>query len=90
MVRQTRRPYKARRKAALLLDVVVAVGREQRGLGVFLLLRLDDVADSRPACRPRRTSAMISPGLFWNMSGTTPLVTAATIFWRSGAKGMML
>ena len=30
--------------AALLLDVVVAVGREQRGLGVFLPLRLDDVA----------------------------------------------
>jgi hypothetical protein len=31
--------------AALLLDVVVAVNREQRGIGVFLLLRLDDVAD---------------------------------------------
>jgi hypothetical protein len=30
---------------ALLLDIVVAADREQRGLGVFLLLRLDDVAD---------------------------------------------
>jgi hypothetical protein len=31
--------------AALLLDIVVAADREQRGLGVFLPLRLDDVAD---------------------------------------------
>jgi len=35
-------------------------------------------------------SATLSNGLFWNRSGTTPLVTAETIFWRSGAKGMML
>src|SRR5206468_1105491 len=31
--------------AALLLDIVVAAGREQRRLGIFLPLRLDDVAD---------------------------------------------
>src|ERR1700724_2377819 len=31
--------------ATLLLDIVVAADREQRGLGVFLPLRLDDVAD---------------------------------------------
>jgi len=28
---------------------------------------------------------MISAGVFWNRPGTTPLVTAETIFWRSGA-----
>ena len=33
---------------------------------------------------------MISAGLLGNTSGTTPLVTAETIFWRSGANGMML
>src|SRR5271166_4381807 len=27
---------------------------------------------------------MISAGVFWNRSGTTPLVTAETIFWRIG------
>src|ERR1700738_2366720 len=31
--------------AALLLYIVVAADREQRGLGVFLPLRLDDVAE---------------------------------------------
>ena len=31
-------------KTALLLDIVVAIGGEQRGLGVFLPLRLDDIA----------------------------------------------
>ena len=30
------------------------------------------------------TSGVV-PDLFWNRSGTTPLVTAETIFWRSGA-----
>ena len=30
---------------------------------------------------------MISAGLFWNRSGTTPLVTAETIFWRIGGEG---
>ena len=33
---------------------------------------------------------MISFGVFWKMSGTAPLVTAETIFWRIGAYGMML
>ncbi len=33
---------------------------------------------------------MSSVGVFWNRSGTTPLVTAETIFWRIGANGMML
>ena len=33
---------------------------------------------------------MISAGVFWNRSGTTPLVIAETIFCRIGAKGMML
>ena len=32
-------------KAAFLLDIVVAAGREQRGFGEFLLLSFDDVAD---------------------------------------------
>ena len=33
---------------------------------------------------------MISAGLFWNISGTTPLVIAETIFWRIGANGMIV
>src|SRR6516225_2035185 len=63
--------------AALLLDMVVAVDREQRGLGVFLLLRLDDVTRVDQLvlpCIERNDSA----GVFWNRSGTTPLVTAET------------
>jgi len=33
---------------------------------------------------------MISAGLLGKKSGTMPLVTAETIFWRCGAKGIML
>jgi len=39
--------------AASLLDIVVAVDREQRGLGVFLPLRLDDVAHVDQLVLPR-------------------------------------
>ena len=34
-------------------------------------------------------SAMTSAGVLTNMSGMTPLCIAATIFWRSGANGVI-
>jgi hypothetical protein len=47
-------------------------------------LRLDDVGDV-DQLSSQAYSALISVGLFWNKSGTAPLVIAETIFWRIGA-----
>jgi hypothetical protein len=38
--------YRAHRSSCAFLDAVVAVGSEQRGVGAFLPLRFDDVAQS--------------------------------------------
>src|SRR5215831_20261615 len=67
--------------AAPFLDAVVAVAAEQRGLGVFRFLRLDDIGG---------VDQLVVPGIErenfdrvvreQNKSGTTPLVIAETIF----------
>jgi len=52
-------------------------------------LRRHDVGDINQLVLPG-VQRVASPGLFWIISGTTPLVIAETIFWRCGANGMML
>ena len=65
MVRQHRRRIGHAVKAALFLDAVVAIDREQRGFGVFLSLRLDNVAD---------VDQLAVPGLQGNQLGRGALV----------------
>ena len=84
MVRPNRTGVGNAVKAASFLDIVKAVHRQQRGLGVLLLLCLYHFGYVDQLILPGVQRDDFC-GLFWNRSGTTPLVIAETIFWRSGA-----
>ena len=64
--------------AALLLDIVVAADCEQRGLGVFLPLRLDDFADAAG----QKIVAAVTSGLVPDLFQNNPAEIIALYAWQ--------